>query len=97
MSCLQEAGYCCRGSEGSAAVMRLPGQAQDELWAAVNKGDGAAARRITAPLRLNPTAVSQPAAAAALAVNPGDVANILAVGVGMRGLELCACSAWCFA
>jgi hypothetical protein len=63
----QEAGYCCRGSEGSGAVMRLPGQAQDELWAAVNKGDGAAARRITTPLRLNPTAVSQPAAAAAAA------------------------------
>uniref|UniRef100_A0A383VVF5 Autophagy protein 5 n=1 Tax=Tetradesmus obliquus TaxID=3088 RepID=A0A383VVF5_TETOB len=57
-SSLKEAGYCCRGSEGCGAVMRLPGQAQDKLWAAVNKGDGAAARRITAPLRLIATAVS---------------------------------------
>jgi hypothetical protein len=45
--------------------MRLAGAAQDELWAAVNRGDGAAARRITGPLRLNATAVSPAAAAAA--------------------------------
>lgn len=57
--CPQEAGYCCRGSDGCGAVMRLPGQAQDELWAAVNRGDGAAARHIMAQLRLNPTPVSK--------------------------------------
>ncbi|WIA28691.1 hypothetical protein OEZ86_011227 [Tetradesmus obliquus] len=66
-SSLKEAGYCCRGSEGCGAVMRLPGQAQDELWAAVNRGDGAAARRITAPLRLTATA-RQPASVATVPV-----------------------------
>ncbi|KAF6263705.1 autophagy protein Apg5-domain-containing protein [Scenedesmus sp. NREL 46B-D3] len=66
-SSLKEAGYCCRGSDGAAAVMRLPGQAQDELWAAVNRADAAAARRITAPLRLHPTA-RQPAATATVPV-----------------------------
>lgn len=51
----QEAGYCCRGTDGCNAVMRLT--VQDELWAAVNRGDGAVVRQHLAPLRLTPTQV----------------------------------------
>ena len=56
--CLQEAGYCCRGTDGCNAVMRLPGPAQDEVWAAVNRGDAIAVRQHMTPLRLTPTQVS---------------------------------------
>lgn len=52
---LQEAGYCCRGTDGCNAVMRLT--VQDELWAAVNRGDGAVVRQHLTPLRLIPTEV----------------------------------------
>jgi hypothetical protein len=52
---LQEAGYCCRGTDGCNAVMRLT--VQDELWAAVNRGDGAVVRQHLTPLRLVPTEV----------------------------------------
>lgn len=38
--------------------MRLPGQQQDELWAAVNRGDGAAVQQQLASLRMAPTPVS---------------------------------------
>eukprot|EP00879_Flechtneria_rotunda_P027378 GHRR01029326.1.p1 GENE.GHRR01029326.1~~GHRR01029326.1.p1 ORF type:complete len:438 (+),score=154.99 GHRR01029326.1:191-1504(+) len=51
---LKEAGFCCRGSDGCTAVMRLPGSSQDELWAAVNKGDGAAVCQHTTQLRMVP-------------------------------------------
>jgi hypothetical protein len=51
----QEAGYCCRGTDGCNAVMRLT--VQDELWAAVNRGDGAVVRQHLTPLRLTPTQV----------------------------------------
>jgi hypothetical protein len=51
----QEAGYCCRGTDGCNAVMRLT--VQDELWAAVNRGDGAVVRQHLTPLRLIPTEV----------------------------------------
>jgi hypothetical protein len=54
----QEAGYCCRGSDGCNAVMGLNGATQDGLWAAANSGDGAAVARVTGPLRLLPTQVS---------------------------------------
>jgi hypothetical protein len=53
---LQEAGYCCRGPDGCNAVMRLT--VQDELWAAVNRGDAAVVRQHLAPLRLTPSQVS---------------------------------------
>lgn len=53
LSSLKEAGYCCRGTDGCNAVMRLT--VQDELWAAVNRGDGAVVRQHLAPLRLTPT------------------------------------------
>jgi hypothetical protein len=52
---MQEAGYCCRGTDGCNAVMRLT--VQDELWAAVNRGDGALVRQHLTPLRLTPTQV----------------------------------------
>eukprot|EP00878_Enallax_costatus_P028930 GHUV01031296.1.p1 GENE.GHUV01031296.1~~GHUV01031296.1.p1 ORF type:complete len:520 (+),score=168.61 GHUV01031296.1:310-1869(+) len=51
----QEAGYCCRGSDGCGAVMRLPGSAQDELWSAVNRGAGQAVQTVLTQLRMQPT------------------------------------------
>ena len=53
----QEAGYCCRGSDGCGAVMRLPGAAQDELWSAVNRGAGQAVETVLTKLRMQPTQV----------------------------------------
>jgi len=54
---LQEAGYCCRGTDGCNAVMRLPGPVQDDVWVAVNRGDAAAVRQHMTPLRLSPSPV----------------------------------------
>eukprot|EP00878_Enallax_costatus_P016410 GHUV01017213.1.p1 GENE.GHUV01017213.1~~GHUV01017213.1.p1 ORF type:complete len:311 (+),score=108.01 GHUV01017213.1:605-1537(+) len=54
-SSLKEAGYCCRGSDGCGAVMRLPGSAQDELWSAVNRGAGQAVQTVLTQLRMQPT------------------------------------------
>lgn len=65
---LQEAGYCCRGSDGSGAVMRLPGAAQDDLWSAVNRGDGAAVQAVMGQLRMQPTQVSAAPTASASSV-----------------------------
>lgn len=59
---VQEAGYCCRGSDGSGAVMRLPGAAQDDLWSAVNKGDGQAVQTVLNQLKVQPTQVRRPGA-----------------------------------
>lgn len=47
----------CKGSEGSAAVMRMSSAAQDELWQAVARGEGAAVRRALDALRIAPVQV----------------------------------------
>ncbi|KAF8072664.1 Snip1 [Scenedesmus sp. PABB004] len=72
LSSIKEAGYCCRGSDGAGAVMRLPGAAQDELWGALNRGDGAGVRQVLAQLRLVPS------------VRPGSAVPCVPVRVFVR-------------
>lgn len=54
---LQEACLICKGSEGSGAVMRMTGAAQDQLWAAIERGDGPSVTAALSALRIQPTQV----------------------------------------
>ncbi|MEW5298360.1 MAG: hypothetical protein WDW36_001492 [Sanguina aurantia] len=52
---LKEASHICRGSDGSGAVMRMNGATQDELWAAVQRGDCPSFSAVWATARVVPT------------------------------------------
>ena len=55
-TCVQESCFICKGVEGSNAVMRMNGAAQDEVWLSIEKCDYAAYRScLSSTVRVVPT------------------------------------------
>jgi hypothetical protein len=54
---MQEACYICKGSEGSAAVMRMASAQQDGLWQSIESADAGAYKQHVANLKVVPSKV----------------------------------------